>query len=64
MYRRNAPGKIIAARVTTYSDSGQVMAHIEWEGGATTSGDPANGHMAALLARAEREGLTIVREVW
>jgi hypothetical protein len=53
--------KILDARVTRYSDTGQTIAHVTWRDSrgqtGTTSGDPANGHMRALLDRAQREGV-------
>lgn len=59
---------IYRAVIRTYTDTGQVVAYVDWtdtKGKAgTTSGDPANGYMVALLARAEREGLTVERESW
>lgn len=55
--------RIRAAVLRTYSDSGQTKAIVDWidERGryGSTSGDPANGHMVALMARAEREGIVV-----
>lgn len=54
---------ILSARVTKYSDNGQTIAYIEWRDSkgktGTTSGDPKNAHMQALLTRAKREGVKI-----
>ena len=56
---------ILAARVTRYTDNGQTVAYIDWRNSrgkaGTTSGDPKNAHIQALLARAEREGVTVSR---
>jgi hypothetical protein len=55
---------IRAAYVRTYSDNGQVVAIIDWDDESRTEG-PADGtHMKALLARAERNGLTITRHTF
>lgn len=54
--------KIVAARITKYRDNGQTKAYISWSNGGTTSGEPTNFHMEALLARAKRDGVKIVRE--
>ena len=63
-----AIASIQRAVIRSYSDTGQIMAHVEWtdtKGRAgATSGDPASAHMQALIARAEREGLTVARETW
>lgn len=68
---------ITRAYIRHYSDNGQTKAYVEWADGARTEGDfgpcPCCGqarldnlgtHMAALFARAQREGLTIERETW
>lgn len=59
---------IIKAYVRKYSDNEQITAYVEWTDarGRTgrTEGKPGNAHMLALLARAEREGLTVSKEVW
>jgi hypothetical protein len=47
------------AYIRRYPDNGQRLAHIEWFDGSWTTGDPENGHMAALIARAHREGVTV-----
>lgn len=56
---------ILSARIPHYTDNGQTIAYIEWRDDngdtGTTSGDPNNAHMQALLARAEREGVKVVR---
>lgn len=55
--------QILSARVTEYWDNGQTIAYVEWRDSrgktGTTSGDPNNAHMQALLARAEREGIEV-----
>lgn len=55
--------RITAAVLRTYRDSGQTKAIVDWldERGryGSTSGEPANPHMVALIARAEREGITV-----
>lgn len=60
--------KITKAYVRTYSDTGQVVAYVEWidhkgESGRT-EGKEHNPHMAALLERAKREGVEIRHERW
>lgn len=60
--------KITKAYIRTYADSGQTKAYVEWIGDdgepGRTEGPRSNPHMAALFARAEREGITITRETW
>ncbi len=60
--------KITDAYTRKYSDSGQVTTYIQWTDsrGRTgrTEGKSSNPHMAALLARAAREGVVHRREVW
>ena len=55
--------RITAAAVYRYDDSGQIMARVDWRDKrgrhGTTAGKPDNEHMAALLARAAREGVEI-----
>lgn len=55
--------RIIDARISHYRDNGQTIAYITWvdqrEKAGTTSGDPRNPHMAALLSRAKRDGVEI-----
>jgi hypothetical protein len=58
----NTNQQIKRAYVRHYSDNGQVTAYIEWADGSRTEGEPENGHMLALMARAQREGLNITRE--
>lgn len=59
----NRIATITGARVTHYQDNKQTIAYIDWrdeqDKTGTTSGDPNNEHMKALLARAEREGIII-----
>lgn len=54
--------------IRKYTDSGQTKAIVSWidhKGKkGTTEGDPKNGHMKALMDRAEREGVKIEREKW
>lgn len=54
---------IIGAGITHYRDSGQRIAWITFLDAkgktGTTSGDPDNTHMKALLDRARREGITV-----
>lgn len=60
--------KLTAAYIRHYSDNDQRTAYVEWSTsrGRTghTEGPPSNPHMQALLARADREGLTVRRETW
>jgi hypothetical protein len=60
----NTNQQIKRAYVRHYSDSGQVTAYIEWANGSRTEGEPENGYMLALMARAQREGLNITKESW
>jgi hypothetical protein len=57
--------QILSARVTHYADNGQTIAYVEWRDTrgkiGTTSGNPDNAHMQALLARATREGVQVAR---
>lgn len=59
---------ITKAYIRRYTDNGQTKAYVEWTDarGRTgrTEGSPKNTHMLALMARAEREGLAVTREVW
>jgi hypothetical protein len=59
---------LVNASVTTYLDTGQTIARVDWADGSSTTGDPENTHMQALLARARREGIKIhygeVKEVF
>lgn len=56
---------ICAANITHYADNGQTIASVSWVDhkgkSGMTSGAPLNTHMQQLLARAEREGVTILR---
>lgn len=60
--------KITKAYTRTYSDNGMTKTYIEWvdDKGDTgrTEGDAKNSHMAALLARAAREGVKHTKETW
>ena len=57
--------KILSANITKYWDNGRTIAYIDWRDSrgktGTTSGDPKNPHMQALLTRAEREGVTVTK---
>lgn len=52
----------------TYRDNNQTTTYVEWidKRGRTgrTEGNAKGTHMAALIARAEREGLNVGREIW
>lgn len=61
---KSAKHSITGARVTHYADNGQTIAHISWSDGSHTSGDPGGIHVLALLARATRDGVTVVRDQW
>lgn len=56
---------ILSAGIRRYTDNGQTIAYIDWRDNngvtGTTSGDPNNAHMQALLTRAEREGVKVER---
>ena len=58
--------KITRAYTRHYSDNGQTFAYVEWTDNKGRSGrteGKRNGlHMAALLQRAQREGVTIERQ--
>lgn len=60
--RHQRIAKIISADIIEHDDTGQVVASVTWldQRGrrGTTSGEPRNPHMAALLARAARAGVT------
>lgn len=60
--------KITKAYIRTYSDSGQVTAYVEWVDSRNqtgrTEGKEDNPRMAALLKRAEREGIEVERQRW
>ncbi len=67
--------RITDAYVRRYSDNEQVKLYVEWVSDAGTSGrtegelwpcehTPIGGHMAALFARANREGIAIRGETW
>lgn len=59
--KKTSRASIRTAYVRRYPDTGQRTAHVEWSDGSWTSGDPDNTHMRALLARAEREGVRVLR---
>lgn len=63
--------------VRRYSDTGQLVAYVEWSNGSRTVGPlthtnhpkrlslPTFGsHMHALMGNAHRAGLRLVRETW
>lgn len=70
---------ITKAFIRYYRDNGQYQASVHWSDGSTTSGmvkrkpscflmRPSSfvlgSHLEALFARAQREGLTIGKEIW
>ena len=57
--RHKARSQIVAARVTTYPDSGQTKVWIDWSDGSSTSGSPSSVHMQQLVKRAERDGVRV-----
>jgi len=57
--RHKAGQRIVAARVTTYPDSGQTKVWIDWSDGSSISGSPSSIHMQELIRRAEREGVRV-----
>ena len=60
--------KITRAYTRTYTDNGQTKTYVEWIGddgnAGRTEGDASNAHMAALLARAKREGINHETQTW
>jgi hypothetical protein len=58
-HKNKAAQKIVAARVTTYPDSGQTRVWISWSDGSSTSGSPSSIHMEELIKRAKREGIRV-----
>lgn len=58
--------RITRAYVRHYADNGQTTCYVEWRDVKGRNGrTEGNGvHMAALLARAEREGVTVDCERW
>lgn len=59
--KKTARSSIRTAYVRRYPDTGQRTAHVEWSDGSWTSGDPSSVHMRALLERAKREGVHVLR---
>lgn len=57
--KRGRGQEIVAARVTTYPDTGQTMVVIDWSDRSSTQGSPNSAHMQALIKRAEREGVRV-----
>lgn len=59
--------KITDAWLVTYSDTGQIIAGVQWqdhkERTGTTQGE-LGPHMQALFERAGREGVQIRKETW
>lgn len=72
------PATITKAYIRHYRDNDQTTAYVEWSDGGRTEGRlPGREktkaqtsiylfglHMGALLERAQRDGLTIDRQVW
>lgn len=60
--------KITKAYTRTYGDNKQTVTYIEWVDHkgvkGRTEGQASNPHMASLLARATREGVTHIKEIW
>lgn len=58
--------RIRAAAIRHWSDTGQIVAYIDWtdERGqyGCTSGRPDSAHIQALIARAVREGVVVRQE--
>ena len=50
--------------IRTYTDNGQTTAYVEWSNGSRTEGPENGAHMRALLQRAQRLGLPLIRETW
>jgi len=48
---------IVKAYTRRYTDTGQIVARVEWLDGSVTTGDPASVHMQQLFKRAQREHL-------
>jgi hypothetical protein len=57
---------ILEARVRTFADTGQKQACVSWvdtrKHPGQTIGSPLSNHMQALLLRALREGVNIIKE--
>lgn len=57
-------------KITTrkYSDTGQIVAYVEWvdccERTGRTEGSHLNQHMIALMSRGIREGVPHISEEW
>ena len=77
MASKRTQNTITKACIRHYSDNRQTTAYVEWSDGSRTEGAalwlrddldhrhaPDGEHMRALFARAERDGVTITREVW
>lgn len=53
-----------------YSDSGQLVAYVEWSNGSRTEAatdkprEARGTHMRALFERAKRDGLSVDHETW
>lgn len=60
--------RITKAYTRTYSDNGHTTTYVEWSTHTgvvrRTEGPASNPHMAALLARAEWEGIPHTQETW
>ena len=59
--KKTARKSIRTAYVRRYPDTDQRIAHVEWSDGSWTSGDPNSLHMQALLDRAKRDGIRVLR---
>ena len=59
--KKTARQSIRTAYVRRYPDTGEKTAHVEWSDGSWTSGDPNSVHMRALLERAKRDGVRVLR---
>jgi hypothetical protein len=59
---------ILKASIVHYADTRCTRAHVTWidqrKRQGETSGAYPSSHLTALLLRAQREGVTVVREEW
>ena len=60
-FRKKTSRPSIRTAYVRTDSTGQTTASVEWSDGSWTSGDARNLHMKELLARAKREGLTVLR---
>jgi hypothetical protein len=60
--------QIIRTYIRTYSDTGQKVLYVEWNDGSRTECEAERAtkseHMRALLARAQREGVSLQHGTW